>query len=232
MTRRTILVVEDHIHIAETIELYLTRSNYSVIHLTEARCVCETQASSNVDLIILDIMLPDKSGLQVCKELRQQTKIPIIMLTAKSTERDIIAGLDAGADDYIVKPFSPNELIARVKSHLRREDGFNANPNIITYGALRLDLDRRSCLFEQQVIDLTKTEFDLLHFLIQKQGKVVTRNQIIDSVFGYDFRGTDRSIDTHLYNLRKKLEVFQFKPIITVHGIGYKIAQQDEIIDD
>ena len=223
MTTPSILIVEDHFDIAETIQLYLTQAKLASIHLSEGRQVLSTIESQVISLVLLDIMLPDCNGVTLCKQIRKCSKVPIIMLTAKSTEQDIILGLEAGADDYITKPFRPKELLARVKSMLRRTADFSES-NCLIYAELMLDLESRSLEIDGRHIALTKSEFLILEYFMLRQGRVITRGQIIDRVFGHAFNASDRAIDSHLYNLRKKIENNNRQYIHTVHGIGYKMS--------
>jgi len=174
-------------------------------------------------------MLPKIDGAEVCKVLREHTRVPIIMLTAKTTEGDKIEGLDLGADDYVTKPFSPKELMSRVRAVLRRAAENNAaQATILQYGKLSIDLLRKEVKIEDEVIHLTKTEYRILETLSKEPGRIFNRNELIQSVFGYKYQGIDRSIDVHIMNLRKKIEwdTSQFRFIITVPGMGYRFEER------
>lgn len=224
-----VLVVEDHISIAQTIELYLNKSGIFTVHCSDGEQAIEAIKKQSFDLILLDIMLPGQDGFAVCRKIRENMAMPVLMLTAKSTEDDIIDGLELGADDYITKPFKPRELVARVKSHLRRyfENKTKkscSNKNSFTCKHIHLNISSRELYVNNILTKLTKSEFLLLVSLMRRQGSVFTRNQLIESAFGYDYEGSTRTLDTHLYNLRKKIEVTSHKCefIHTEHGVGYR----------
>lgn len=221
-----ILVVEDEKKLNKLISDYLIQEGYkvtSVYNGKDARHVVESHA---IDLIILDWMLPDESGLDICKDMRNQKNTPIIMLTAKSDEYDKIIGLEMGADDYITKPFSFRELAARVKVVLRRYFTVAVDDELIKHGDLTVDLNKHSVFVEDKPIKLTPSEFKLLAHLIQKPGRVYSRLQLLET-FGEAYEGYERSLDTHMSNLRRKIESNPNNPqyIITVYGIGYKMEE-------
>ena len=224
-----ILVVEDESKIAEIVKAYLEKDAFEVtIANTGGKAV--SLLKEGFDLIILDLMLPDMDGEDICETIRKDSDIPIIMLTAKSDEDDRIAGLGLGADDYVVKPFSPRELVARVKALLRRAKGTKEiksfNNKDLVIDSLRFEITKKG-----SVVVLTPTEFKLLQCLSDRPGQVFTRLQLVNVILGYDFEGYDRTIDAHIKNIRHKIEDDQRNPsyIKTVYGLGYRfIGQPDE----
>ncbi|WP_028307834.1 response regulator transcription factor [Desulfitibacter alkalitolerans] len=227
---RNILVVEDEQKLNKLISDYLAQEGYNVTSVftgKDARRVLENQ---EVHLIILDWMLPDESGLDICREVRSDQGTPIIMLTAKSDEFDKVMGLEMGADDYMTKPFSLRELAARVKVVLRRYANHSTENStedeIIRHGDILVDLNKHSVYIDGNQVKLTPTEFKLLAHLIQKPGRVYSRLQLLETL-GEAYEGYERSLDTHMSNLRKKIEKNPNKPkyIITVYGIGYKMEE-------
>lgn len=229
MAAQKILVVEDERKIAEIVSAYLTREGFAVT-VAETGQNALSAVKTGFDLVILDLMLPDISGEEVCSAVREHSDIPIIMLTAKSEEEDRVRGLGIGADDYVVKPFSPRELTARVKAHLRRTGERRKNISF-NRGKLSLDPDRFEVCRNGVPVELTSTEFRLLHYLAKRPGQVFSRLQLVTVILGYDFEGYDRTIDTHIKNIRHKIEDNPRKPsfIKTVYGAGYKfIGQSDE----
>lgn len=224
-----ILVVEDESKIAEIVKAYLEKDAFEVtIANTGGKAV--SLLKEGFDLIILDLMLPDMDGEDICETIRKDSDIPIIMLTAKSDEDDRIAGLGLGADDYVVKPFSPRELVARVKALLRRVKGTKEiksfNNKDLVIDSLRFEITKKG-----SVVVLTPTEFKLLQCLSDRPGQVFTRLQLVNVILGYDFEGYDRTIDAHIKNIRHKIEDDQRNPsyIKTVYGLGYRfIGQPDE----
>lgn len=224
-----ILVVEDESKIAEIVKAYLEKDAFEVtIANTGEKAV--SLLKEGFDLIILDLMLPDMDGEDICETIRKDSDLPIIMLTAKSDEDDRIAGLGLGADDYVVKPFSPRELVARVKALLRRAKGTKEmksfNNKDLVIDSLRFEITKKG-----SVVVLTPTEFKLLQCLSDRPGQVFTRLQLVNVILGYDFEGYDRTIDAHIKNIRHKIEDDQRNPsyIKTVYGLGYRfIGQPDE----
>jgi len=180
------------------------------------------------DLIVLDLLLPGLSGLEVCRTLRSQSAVPIIMLTALSTEADKLNGLDLGADDYLTKPFSPRELAARVRAVLRRtvEEGVSRGPITLTYGDIMVNLQQHTAVVRGQEVHLTPTEFRILATLIGEPGRAFSRSQLVEKALGYDYEGMDRTVDVHVLNLRRKIELDPYHPeyVRTVYGIGYKFG--------
>ncbi|MBI2917698.1 MAG: response regulator transcription factor [Chloroflexi bacterium] len=224
----TVLVVEDDPKTAELVRLYLFRDGYKTLVAADGLTGLRLARESHPDLVVLDLMLPGMDGLEVCRTLRQESEIPIIMLTARVEEQDRLAGLDLGADDYITKPFSPRELAARVRAVLRRTavEKLETGPAEIVRGKVRLDLRRKEAFVEGKRVPLTPTELRLLALLMKEPGAVFSREHIIRRVFDPEYEGFDRTVDAHIYNLRRKLEQDPDRPryIITVYGSGYKFG--------
>lgn len=223
---KTIAIIEDDKDILELVSLHLQKAGFKVKKFTDGESFFRYLRTDKPNLLVLDLMLPDIDGLEICKSLRIDPKtkeIPIIILTAKIEETDKIIGLELGADDYITKPFSPRELVARVKAILRRTSTEEAKHEIITIADnLKIDLNRMEVFVEDEKIDLTLTEFKILKLLAQKPGWVFSREQILRSVWGDEKNVYDRTVDVHIKNLRDKLGKFG-KLIKSVRGIGYKI---------
>ena len=220
MERGTILVVDDEPNIAELIELYLSREGYQVVTADSGEAALRAAAEHRPRLVVLDIGLPDIDGLEVCRRLRQTSTIPVIFLTARDSEVDRVVGLELGADDYVTKPFSPPELVARVKAVLRRADPA-ATTDIIQVADATIDLGRREVRVRGEVIAFTTREFELLQYLAEHPGLALSRQQILDGVWGYDWFGDERTVDVHLAQIRKKLD--GAVRIDTVRGIGYRL---------
>ena len=227
-TDKTALVVEDDKAVSQLIRLYLAQAGYKVLTAEDGLVGLQMALQDSPDIILLDLNLPGMDGIEVCKNVRQESEDPIIMVTARAEEDDRLTGLDLGADDYVSKPFSPRELVARVNAVLRRSakateqrEEFGAQ---VAAGDVVIDLDRRSATVLGDGIELTPTEFRLLAYFIEGQGRTVSRDQIIENVFGYDFSGYDRTVDTHVSNLRKKLEVANpdKQHLKTMYGVGYR----------
>ena len=220
MDRGTILVVDDEPNIAELIELYLSREGYQVVRAASGEAAVRAVAEHRPRLVVLDIGLPDIDGLEVCRRLRQTSTIPVIFLTARDSEVDRVVGLELGADDYVTKPFSPPELVARVKAVLRRADPAMTT-EIIQVADATIDLGRREVRVRGHVIAFTTREFELIQFLAEHPGLALSRQQILDGVWGYDWFGDERTVDVHLAQIRKKLD--GAVRIDTVRGIGYRL---------
>ncbi len=227
---KTALVVEDDKSVLQLIRLYLAQAGFRVLEAGDGDTGLKMVLRESPDIIILDLNLPGMDGIEVCKAVRKESEIPIIMVTARAGEHDRLTGLDLGADDYVSKPFSPRELVARVNAVLRRTDREiqsqeqeKAN-SLMHAGDVAVDIDRRSATVLGEEIEVTPTEFRLLTYFIESRGRTVSREQIIDSVFDYDFSGYDRTVDTHVSNLRKKLEAANpdHKHLKTMYGIGYR----------
>ena len=221
---KKILIVDDE-QIRELINKYLVNEGFEVIEAADGYQALELAASENPDLIVLDWLLPGISGLEVCRQVRQKSAVPIIMLTAKTEEIDKLLGFKLGADDYITKPFSLRELTARIRVVLRRVDpGGEIKTSSIKIDDLEINLDRHEVLSNGENITLTPTEFKILGILFSNPGRVYSRLQLLDDAFGYAYEGYERSIDTHIRNLRKKIEPDPENPhyILTVYGTGYR----------
>lgn len=221
MERGTILVVDDEPNIADLVELYLRRDGFRVVKAATGEDGVRAVTHHRPRLVVLDVGLPDIDGLEVCRRLRQTTTIPVIFLTARDTEVDRILGLELGADDYVTKPFSPAELVARVKAVLRRSDGTSAPPEIVQVGGVAIDLGRREVRVDGEPVAFTTKEFDLLEFLAERPGLALSRQQILDGVWGYDWFGDVRTVDVHIAQVRKKVE--RAVRIDTVRGVGYRL---------
>ncbi len=227
-----ILVVEDETSLRETLAYNLTRQGYQVETATDGKMAIETARKTRPDLIVLDIMLPVLDGFEVCRILRQEMKTPIIILTARDDEIDRVIGLEMGADDYVTKPFSMREFLARVKAQLRRvrlvreemDSEITLEKERIYFGNLSLDLTRREVLLDGQPLAMKPKEFDLLLFLARHRGQVLTRDLILERVWGWDFSGGSRTVDVHIRWLREKIEENPADPIriVTVRSVGYR----------
>jgi two-component system alkaline phosphatase synthesis response regulator PhoP len=226
MAGKKILVVDDDAKTVELVKLYLNRDGYRVLTAYDGPEALRLARESHADLIVLDLMLPGIDGLEVCRILRHESDVPIIMLTAKTTDQDKLVGLGLGADDYVTKPFSPRELAARVRAVLRRLPGERV-PERIEHGGLVLDFLKHEALLGGKPLNLTPVEFKLLGVLAKEPGRVFSRAQIIEKAFGYDFDGFDRTIDVHILKLRRKIEPDPRHPryIKTVYGAGYKLLE-------
>jgi two-component system alkaline phosphatase synthesis response regulator PhoP len=232
MAFQTILVVDDEPHIVEIVRDYLKQAGYRVVTASDGQTALTLARHERPDLIVLDLMLPGGlDGLDVCRSLRQDpglADLPIIMLTARVEETDKLIGLELGADDYVTKPFSPRELVARVRAVLRRTRGHGPPPSIIHVGELAVDLTKRSVTVGDQPASLTPTEFDLLAVMARNPGRPFTRAQLMDLVYDVAYTGYDRAIDSHIKNLRRKIEPDPRQPryILTVYGVGYKFCEE------
>jgi len=226
MAGKRILVVDDDAKTVELVKLYLNRDGYRVLTAYDGTEALRLARESHPDLIVLDLMLPGVDGLEVCRILRNESDVPIIMLTAKTTDQDKLIGLGLGADDYVTKPFSPRELAARVRTVLRRLPGERV-PEKIEHGGLSLDFLKHEAFLTGKPLNLTPVEFKLLGVLAKEPGRVFSRAQIIEKAFGYDFDGFDRTIDVHILKLRRKIEPDPRHPryIKTVYGAGYKLLE-------
>ena len=220
MDRGTVLVVDDEPNIADLIELYLAREGYRVVKAGDGEAGLRAVAEHRPRLVVLDVGLPDIDGLEVCRRLRQNSTIPVIFLTARDSEVDRVLGLELGADDYVTKPFSPAELVARVKAVLRRTDQVGG-AEVIAAGDVAVDLGRREVRVRGEAVAFTTKEFELLQFLAEHPGLALSRQQILDGVWGYDWFGDSRTVDVHVAQLRKKLD--GAVQIDTVRGVGYRL---------
>jgi len=224
---KNILLIEDDRDIAELLRHYLGKENLSLKHAADGFSGLKQAQAESFDLIILDIMLPEMDGLEVCKELKADPKtasVPIIMLTAKTEEMDKIVGLELGADDYVTKPFSPRELLARVKAVLRRAERKPEAEKAYRYGKLTLDASKHEVTVGSQPVELTSKEFALLECLLRSKGRVLSRDYLMDQVWGYDYYGGMRTVDVHIRRLREKIPLLS-EAIQTVKNIGYKLQQ-------
>ncbi|MCK5124477.1 MAG: response regulator transcription factor [Dehalococcoidia bacterium] len=223
MTGKKVLVVDDDVKTVELVKLYLNRDNYQVLIAYDGIEALRLARESCPDLIVLDLMLPDVDGLEVCRVLRHESDVPIIMLTARSTDQDKLTGLGLGADDYVTKPFSPKELAARVRAVLRRLPG-ERGPEEINRDELSMNFTKHEAWFAGKPLNLTSVEFKLLGVLAKEPGRVFARASLIEEALGHDFEGFDRTIDVHILNLRRKVERDPSHPryIKTVYGVGYK----------
>lgn len=234
----TVLVVEDEPTLVDTLEYNLTRQGYAVSTASDGFKALELARTLRPDLIVLDVMLPGLDGFEICRILRQEMSTPILMLTARDDEIDKVVGLEVGADDYLTKPFSMRELLARVKAQLRRDrlirqemegeetptDDRPPTGAVLRFGALVIDPDRREVTSDDAVIHLKPKEFELLHFLARNRGMALSRDLILERVWGWDFDGGSRTVDVHIRWLREKIETDPANPrrIVTVRGVGYR----------
>ncbi|MFC1987339.1 response regulator transcription factor [Chloroflexota bacterium] len=226
MAGKRVLVVDDDAKTVELVKLYLNRDGYRVITAYDGVEALRLAQESHPDLIVLDLMLPGIDGLEICRTIRAESDVPIIMLTARTTEQDRLTGLDLGADDYVTKPFSPRELAARVRAVLRRLPG-ERGPDEIKHGEFITDFVKHEAFLAGRPLNLTPIEFRLLGVLVREPERVFSRAQLIEKAIGYDFEGFDRTIDVHILNLRRKLETDPRRPryIKTVYGAGYKFSE-------
>ncbi len=229
MDRKRILVVDDDPKTVRLVRLYLERDGYTVDTADNGRTALELAREREPDLVVLDLMLPEIDGIEVCRRLRRESDVLVVMLTARTTEQDKLAGLDGGADDYVVKPFSPRELAARVRAVLRRLplEMTLRGPAVMSYGALTVNLEKYQAELNGKELRLTPVEFRLLALLMRERGRVLTRTQLVERAFGHDYEGLERTIDVHILNLRRKIEPDPARPkyIKTVYGVGYAFAE-------
>ncbi|WP_423224616.1 response regulator transcription factor [Candidatus Amarolinea aalborgensis] len=224
---RRILIVDDDRKTVDLVRMYLEKDGYRVLAAHDGQQALLMARHKRPDLIILDLMLPTVDGLDVCRILRSESRVPIIMLTAKSTEHDKLVGLDLGADDYVTKPFSPRELLARVRAVLRRLNESSAHEtDEVRAGDLVVNFVRHEVRLQGKFIRLTPKEFKVLEILIKEPGRVFSRLELLEQAFGFDYDGLERTVDVHVMNLRRKIEPSLEEPIYvqTVYGIGYKFA--------
>lgn len=223
-----ILVVDDEPKIVKLARDYLERGGFRVVTAADGQTALAIARHERPDLVVLDLNLPGLDGLDVCRALRRESAVPIIMLTARVEETDRLIGLELGADDYINKPFSPRELVARVRAVLRRVQGGVHQPSLIRVGDLAVDLNGYRATHAGEILHLTRIEFNLLATLAQHPGQTFSRSQLLDRLHGVAYDGFDRSIDAHIKNLRRKLEADPAEPryILTVYGIGYKFTDE------
>ena len=223
---QSVLVVEDEASIASFVSLYLKNAGYEVRAVPTGSAALNQVAAEMPSLIVLDLNLPDMDGIEICRRIRKSSDVPILMLTARDEDVDKIIGLEVGADDYLTKPFNPRELVARVKSVLRRSGPERRRDEAreIRHGDLMINAGRREVLVGEDEIQLAPKEFDLLWELLDHRGLVLTRDQLLERVWGYTFAGDTRTVDVHVRQIRRKLG--DASPIVTVWGVGYKVASE------
>jgi two-component system response regulator RegX3 len=223
MTR--ILIVEDEPSLSEPLAYLLTREGYETTVVADGAAALTTFDQTGADLVLLDLMLPGLPGTEVCRELRQRSSVPIIMLTAKDSEVDIVVGLELGADDYVTKPYSTRELLARIRAVLRRQsDDGDLDDSVLTAGPVRMDVDKHQVTVDGREIAMPLKEFELLELLLRNAGRVLTRGQLIDRVWGADYFGDTKTLDVHVKRIRSKIEPDPSNPrmLVTVRGLGYR----------
>ncbi|GAB6138472.1 response regulator transcription factor [Halanaerobaculum tunisiense] len=224
-----ILVVDDDQNICKLINIYLQREDYQVITATDGQMALDKYYECNPQLVVLDIMLPELDGWQVCKKIREDSNVPILMLTAKGEKQEKIKGLEIGADDYVTKPFEPEELVARVKVILRRTD-ISQDKEVLTFPNLQIDHQKRQVKVQGRKLELAPKEYDLLYCLVRNEQQVLSREQLLDKVWGFDFVGDIRTVDSHIKRLRNKIDsqVDGYKYFHTIWGVGYKFEAKQE----
>ena len=222
-----ILLIEDEEKLARMVELELRYEGYEVEKAFDGRTGLDRALSGEHELILLDIMLPALSGMEVLRRLRRESQVPVIMLTARDTVVDKVSGLDSGADDYITKPFAIEELLARIRAALRKRPAAPADAPLLTCGSLVMVVERLTVEVDGRGVELTRREFDLLHYLLENKGKVISRESLLDNVWGFDFVGETNAVDVYIRFLRSKIdEQFGVKLIHTVRGVGYVIREE------
>jgi two-component system alkaline phosphatase synthesis response regulator PhoP len=223
---KTVLVVEDELKIARLVRDYLHQAGFAVLEAADGISALALARAEKPDMIVLDLGLPHLDGLDVTRRLRETSSVPIIMLTARSEESDRIVGLELGADDYIVKPFSPGELVARIRAVLRRADATLGGGEVIKSGPVTIDLPKMQVTVGDRPVELTATEFELLVTLARHPGRIYSRSQLLDALHGVSFESYERSVDAHIKNIRRKIENDPRRPelVLTVYGVGYKFA--------
>jgi DNA-binding response OmpR family regulator len=226
-----IVVIEDDLVVSETLTLYLEQAGLDVTVAEDGMTGLQLASGPDVGAVVLDLMIPGIAGLEVCRRLRRSSTVPILMLTARASEDDRLAGFDVGADDYVPKPFSPREVVARVQALLRRGAQTSTAPSeSTTIGDLEVDLWARQARMAGRAVALTPTEFRLLAALARHPGRVFTRDELVARIFGPDYEGLDRTIDAHVTNLRRKLEPGdEPRYVLTAHGLGYRLATADDL---
>ena len=225
---KTVLVVDDEPKIVALARDYLEHAGFTVLTAVDGRSAVETIHRRHPDLVVLDLGLPQLDGLDVTREIRRTSSLPIVMLTARDDELDKLLGLELGADDYLTKPFSPRELVARVKAVLRRTESAGTPSEVLRSGGLTIDVPRHRVEVDGRIVELTPTEFELLLALARQPGRILTRSQLLDAIHGIAYEAYERAIDSHVKNLRRKLEPEPSTPryVLTVHGVGYRLADE------
>jgi two-component system alkaline phosphatase synthesis response regulator PhoP len=223
---KTVLIVEDELKITRLVRDYLEQAGFAVVEAADGQAAIAAARAERPDMILLDLGLPGMDGLDLTRRLRETSSVPIIMLTARVEETDRIVGLELGADDYITKPFSPRELVARIRAVLRRADATLGGGELVRAGEVTLDIPKRRVTVRDGDVELTATEFDLLLMLARHPGRIYTRAQLLDNVHGVTFESYERSIDAHVKNIRRKIESDPRHPrlVLTVYGVGYRFA--------
>ena len=224
---RTILVVEDEPKILRIVCDYLDRAGFRSVEAVDGRSALQLAQRDRPDLVVLDLGLPDMDGLDVIRRLRERSRVPVVVLTARGEESDRLVGLELGADDYVVKPFSPKEVVARVRAVLRRTERAAEPGRVVRAGDVTVDLDRMSVTAGERAVELTRTEIQLLATLARQPGRVFTRAQLLDAIHGVEVDSYERAIDAHVKNIRRKLESDPRRPryLLTVHAVGYRFAE-------
>jgi DNA-binding response OmpR family regulator len=227
---RKVLVVDDEPKIVQLARDYLEHAGFAVVVAYDGKGALVSARAHKPDLVVLDLGLPELDGLDVARTIRQESNVPIVMLTGRSEESDKLVGLEIGADDYITKPFSPKELVARVRAVLRRTERPRTDAEILRVGEVMLDVPRMRATVADRLIELTPTEFQLVTTMAREPGRVFTRAQLLDAVHGVAFESYERAIDAHVKNIRHKLEPDPTRPryLLTVYGVGYRFAELDE----
>lgn len=225
---KRVLIVEDEVKIARLVRDYLRQAGFDVLEAIDGPGALAMARAEKPDMIVLDLGLPGMDGLDVTRQLRMTSSVPIIMLTARTEESDRIVGLELGADDYVDKPFSPKELVARIRAVLRRADATLGGGEMVRVGDLTVDIPKRRVTIGDSEIELTSTEFDLLLTLARQPGRIYTRAQLLDAVHGVSFDSYERSVDAHVKNIRRKIEPDPRHPtlVLTVYGVGYKFSDE------
>jgi two-component system OmpR family response regulator len=223
----TILVVDDEAHIRDVVQYALTREGHAVETAADGRIALERIGQGGIDLVVLDILMPELDGLSLCRKVRETSSVPIIFLSSRAEEVDRILGLELGGDDYLPKPFSPRELATRVRAVLRRSTlrAETTGGSLLVHGPVEVDPDRHEVRVSGEKVELTATEFEVLRALLQRPGRLLTRSQLIERAYAGDHHVTERTIDTHIRRIRAKLRALGVDPIETVHGLGYRSTE-------
>lgn len=226
MAKQTVLVIEDEKNIAEAVEYQLKQDGFKVKRAADGRSGLDLFNTGGVDFVVLDLMLPEMSGEDVCRAIRKGSDVPILMLTAKDTEVDKVLGLELGADDYVTKPFSTRELIARIHAILRRPRAVEEDGGVLEGGGIKLDPETREVTVRDELVSMPRKEFELLEFMMARPSKVLRRETLLDELWGFDYGGDSRTLDVHIKRLRGKLEQNPAEPqhLVTVRGVGYKFV--------